>query len=264
MLVPLVPQRPGVEGSLGVRKGHLVVVAGEGDGHLEGVQGDAGVAVGPADEVLEGLFLGLGLLVREPPLEERADRVGRQGLQPEEARAREKRGVDLEVRVLGGGPDQHQQPLLHRRQEGVLLGLVEPMDLVKEQNRPFALFGQPAPGPFHHLPHVLHPCRHRRQRLERPARGPRDQLGQRRLPRPGRPPQDHRRHPVRLDQPPQRPSRPQQVLLADHLVERRRSHPGRQRRLPAKPLLQGGPEQVLGHSRDPRRLINWWGYATPK
>src|SRR5918999_1812623 len=46
------------------------------------------------------------------------------------------RRVHLEVGVLGGGAHQHHEPLLHGRQQRVLLGLVEAMDLVEEEDRP--------------------------------------------------------------------------------------------------------------------------------
>ena len=41
-------------------------------------------------------------------------------------------------------------------QQRVLLGLVEPVDLVEEQDRALALLAQPVPGALDHLPHVLH------------------------------------------------------------------------------------------------------------
>ena len=48
---------------------------------------------------------------------------------------REQRRVDLEVRVLGRRADQGQEPLLHGRQQRVLLRLVEAVDLVQEEDR---------------------------------------------------------------------------------------------------------------------------------
>jgi hypothetical protein len=44
-------------------------------------------------------------------------------------------GVQLELRVFGGGADQKDGAILHMRQEAVLLGLVEAVDLVDEQQR---------------------------------------------------------------------------------------------------------------------------------
>ena len=50
--------------------------------------------------------------------------------------AREERGVELEVRVLGRRADQRQEALLDAGQQRVLLGLVEAVDLVEEEDRP--------------------------------------------------------------------------------------------------------------------------------
>ena len=54
------------------------------------------------------------------------------------ARARQKRRVQLERRVLGGGADQRDGAVLHDRQEGVLLRAVEAVDLVDEEERALA------------------------------------------------------------------------------------------------------------------------------
>jgi hypothetical protein len=49
--------------------------------------------------------------------------------------ARQQRRVDLERRVLGGGADEGEQARFDMRQEGVLLGLVEAVHLVDEDQR---------------------------------------------------------------------------------------------------------------------------------
>ena len=53
------------------------------------------------------------------------------------------RRVDLEVGVLGRRADERDRAVLDVGQEGVLLGLVESMDLVEEQDRPRAIQGDP-------------------------------------------------------------------------------------------------------------------------
>ena len=58
----------------------------------------------------------------------------RERLQHEHAGAREQRAVDLEAGVLGGGADEGDGAVLGRRQEAVLLRLVEPVDLVDEED----------------------------------------------------------------------------------------------------------------------------------
>jgi len=133
VVVALVAQGAGVEGGLGLGQGHVGHPArrGQGDRHLEGVQGGAGVTVGPVHQVVEGIVVGRGPLRVEAPMKQDADRVRRQSVQAEQARARQQGGVDLEVRVLGGGSDQREQAVLHVGQEGVLLRLVEAVDLVE-------------------------------------------------------------------------------------------------------------------------------------
>ena len=49
--------------------------------------------------------------------------------------ARQQRGVHLEVRVLGGRADQRAGALFHGRQQGILLCLVEAVDLVEKEDR---------------------------------------------------------------------------------------------------------------------------------
>ena len=58
-----------------------------------------------------------------------------QRLKDEHAAPRQQGRVDLERRVLGRRADQGDGPVLDGRQEGVLLGLVEAMDLVDEEDR---------------------------------------------------------------------------------------------------------------------------------
>src|SRR5439155_18327597 len=76
-----------------------------------------------------------------------------------------------------------------------------------------------------------------------------DEAGQRGLARARRPPEDHRRQRVGLDERPQRPARAEQLLLADHLVERPRAQPRRQRGLRRQLLLERGPEEVAHRNR---------------
>ena len=59
-----------------------------------------------------------------------------EGLERQDPGPRQQGGVDLERGVLGRGPDEGDGPVLDGRQQGVLLGLVEAVDLVDEQDRP--------------------------------------------------------------------------------------------------------------------------------
>ena len=57
---------------------------------------------------------------------------------------------------FGRGPDQYKDSGLHRRQQGVLLGLVEPVDLIEEQDRAPAMRSQPLLGFLNYLPNIFH------------------------------------------------------------------------------------------------------------
>ena len=132
---------------------------GQGDRALEDVERGPCVAAGEPDEVLERV-VGEGdaavrterpgqpaLLVIERPPDDDRDLVVGQRLEAPDAHPRQEGGVDLEVRVLGRRPDQRDRPVLDVRQQGVLLGLVEAMDLVEEEDGPRARAARAAPAP---------------------------------------------------------------------------------------------------------------------
>ena len=63
--------------------------------------------------------------------------IGRpETFQDQHLRPAQKRRVQLERRVLRGGTDQHNGAVLHMRQKPVLLGFVEAVNFVDEQQRP--------------------------------------------------------------------------------------------------------------------------------
>jgi hypothetical protein len=73
----------------------------------------------------------------------------------------EKRGIDLEGGVLGGRADENDPPAFHMGEKGVLLGLVEPVNLVHEKDRPAPAL-RPLQGRLvQHLPDLLYPGEHR-------------------------------------------------------------------------------------------------------
>ena len=74
------------------------------------------------------------MLLGQRPLDDDPQLLLAERLEPVDAEAGEKRRVELVVRVLGGRPDEHDRPVLDVRQERVLLCLVEPMQLVDEQD----------------------------------------------------------------------------------------------------------------------------------
>ena len=100
---------------------------------------------------------------------------------------------------------------------------------------------EPLAGPRQHLAHVPDGGRHGRQLLELRAGRVGDDPRERRLARAGRAVEHERRHAVGLDREPQRPARPDHVLLADELVERLRPQPPRERR----DLVQPPPGRLV-------------------
>ena len=69
-----------------------------------------------------------------------------EAVEGEDAGAGEEGGVELEGGVLGGGADQHDGAVLHQREEGVLLRLVEAVDLVDEEQGAAAVLAAEAGG----------------------------------------------------------------------------------------------------------------------
>ena len=67
-------------------------------------------------------------------LEEGEDFVFGEGVEGVDAAAGEQRGDDFEGGVLGGGSDEADRAVLDVGQEGVLLGLVEAVDLIDEED----------------------------------------------------------------------------------------------------------------------------------
>jgi hypothetical protein len=173
-------------------------------------------------------------------------------MQDEDLRSREQRRVDLERRVLGGGADEHDVAGLHARQEGVLLCLVEAVDLVDEHDRAPAGAAPPVLGRGHHLFDLLDAGEHGAERHEARLRELGDHPGQRRLAGAGRTPEDDRLQHVALDGEAQRRAGRQDVFLADDVVERAGTHalgercPAPDSRAAgAKPSSSGSPNRPL-------------------
>ena len=104
------------------------------------------------------------------------------------------------------------------------------MDLVDEQDRPAAEAAPRLFGFRHDGADFLDAGQHRAERDEVRAGDVRDQARQRRLAGAGRAPQNDRLQLIAIDGEPERPSRPDQRVLADELVERARPHALGQRR----------------------------------
>ncbi len=215
---------------------------------LERVQRRARVpARAPGDELDDLVGRRPADLLQRPPQQPR-DVVLRELVQLVDLGARDQGRVDLEVRVLGGRADEHDQAFLDRGQQRVLLGLVEAVDLVQEEDRVAAVAAALA-GAGDHLAHLRPPGLDGGELLE----GRVGVLGghprERRLAGPGRPVEDHRVRLAGLDRGPQRARRAEQVGLADELLERPRAHARGQRQVGRRGL--GAPGWIVGHVEEP-------------
>ena len=165
------------------------------------------------------------------------------GFEPEDPQARQERGVDLEVGVLGRGADEGHDAVLDVRQQGILLGLVEAMDLIDEEDAGRATAVDPLPRPCHGGAHLLDAARRGREDVEGRVHGLRQQPCQRRLARSRRTPEHHRDEAPALDHAAQGAALADERLLAHELGQAGGAHPGRQRHVPAV-----GPQRQALHT----------------
>src|SRR5215470_6894057 len=112
----------GYRGLQGVVSGARIAVREDSDLPQQIVRNDHWLAP-------EALFL-----ILQGAIEEGDNLVGRKGREHVDLGTGKQCRVDLERGVLRGGADQHHVATLHIGQEGVLLSLVEAMDLVNEED----------------------------------------------------------------------------------------------------------------------------------
>src|SRR5262249_22457220 len=112
-------------------------------GEFYRVQQPARVAAAGADQMLLRVVvdhqIGLGqsaLGIVDRAVEDRPQMLFLERLELESGETRKQRRVDVEGRVLGGHSDQDDLAALYGRKQDVLLGAVEMMDLVDEEQGP--------------------------------------------------------------------------------------------------------------------------------
>ena len=125
--------------------------------------------------------------VAQRPVDDGAHVVVGERLQAEDAQPRQERRVDLEVGVLRRRADERDDALLDVRQQGVLLGLVEAVDLVDEEDRGAAAAVDPVARLGDRGAHLLDAAGGRREHVETRADRLRQQSRERRLAHPGGP-----------------------------------------------------------------------------
>ena len=108
---------------------------------FEGVVGDAGVAIGIGGDAEKDVVGGIEMRVTkaafgisEGAVEEIDDLRGGEGIENVDLGAGEERGDDLEGRIFGGGADEEDVAGFNVRQEGVLLGFVEAVNFINEDD----------------------------------------------------------------------------------------------------------------------------------
>ena len=146
-----------------------------------------------------------------------------QRLEHIDAAARQKRRDDLERRILRSRADQANVALFDVRQERILLGLVEAVNLVDENDGARSILSRPL-RIGHDLLDFLDAGQHRGELDELRLGHACDDLRQRSLTRPRRTPEDERADIVALQLGTQRLPGRDQVLLANKLIQRPRPH----------------------------------------
>ena len=143
------------------RPGHRLVGRDVGDGGagghhgLEQAEGCPGIALAHLGQgfhcLVRKLDFGRGkaFLCHQSPPQQGSDVRSGQLFQDEQPGAADEGAVHLETGVLRGGPDEGDVAALHPGQQGVLLGLVEAMNLVQEQDGALAR-GPPKLGRLAH------------------------------------------------------------------------------------------------------------------
>ena len=210
---------------------------GERDRSFEHVERRSRVATGEPDEVIEGLLAERHASVRP----ERASQTSsssssaRRTTVPTSssvsASRRQTRIRDSSAEFTSKygfsvvAPIKRDRAVLDMGQQRVLLRLVEPMDLVEEQDGPRTVQGQPFLGLGDRRADIGDAGHDRGHRRELGPDLPREQPGEARLPGAGWSPQQQRREMAPGDAPAQRSALADEVLLSDELVERPRPHP---------------------------------------
>ena len=211
---------------------------------LEDLERRTGVASRAPRDQREWLLRDVRVELPRAARQDHLELVLRERGQLDHGAARQQGRVHLEVRVLGRRPDQRHEPVLDRVQHGVLLPLVEAVDLVDEEDRPQPVPPEAVSSARDDRPHVVHARGHRRELLERRAGPVGHDPGDRRLPRAGRPEQDHRGWAVLLDGEPERRALTEDVALSHEALERRGAHAHGQRCVLGLPRGCGFREEV--------------------
>ena len=137
-------------------------------------------------------------------------------------------------------------------EEGVLLGLVEAVDLIDKEDGLAAACRLMRPGLLDDLADLLDPGEHGRKKDELGLGGVGENGGQRGLARSGRTPEHQRGNTAAVDELAQQLAFSHQVFLADELRKPRRPHPFRQGNMGGRRLHGRGSIPHNGRDEQPR------------
>src|SRR5215469_2339121 len=197
---------------------------------FEGVVGGAGVAVGERGDAKEDVFGDFDRFVAEAAVlvsEGAAEQVDdlRRGERFEDVHlgAGEKRGDDFKGGIFGGRTNESDMAGFDVRKKGILLGFVEAMDLVDEDDGAVA-GARLVFGGGHDVLDFLDASKDRTERDEICVRDASDEARERSFATAGRSPEEHRADVVAFDLQAQRLSWTEKLFLPDELVELARPH----------------------------------------
>ena len=214
-----------------------LIAAGERkDADLQCVQRAAGVAVADVGQEVERFRLHFDLLVTQAALAvvqrpvEQGEDVGLvERPELEDLAAADQRRNQRKERIGRRRPDETDDALFHVGQQHVLLGAVEAVQFVDEQEGPCPVGCQAVAGRVENCPHLLHAGRGGIQRSELAPGVTGDDLRQCRLAGARRAVEHDGTEPIGFEHPPQQLAFTHEVPLTDELLEVERPHAGRQR-----------------------------------
>ena len=228
------------------------VVARQRHRPFQAVERHPGIPLRPLDQHVPGLRRHLQggvpqspAAFRQSPVHHPRERVLGQRMHDADPATGEQRRDQLEGRVLGGGADEGQQPRLHVRQEGVLLGLVEVVDLVHQEHHRDGASLQP-PGVREDFPELAGAGAYRGELDAVRLAGIGQEPGQGRLAAARRTPEDDGLEPAGVGHAAQQLAGTEEVLLPQHLAQAGGPHALRQGCVLPGAAGTGGVEQFHG------------------
>ena len=168
---------------------------------------------------------------------------------------RQKRAVQLEARIFRRGADQRHHAAFDEGQEAVLLGPVEAVDFVDEEQRALTHLAARF-GTVERRAKLLHAQEDRADCLELKPCAFGQKPRNRRLAGPRRAPKDDRGEALCRQHPRQGALRPNQVVLPHHIGQRLRAQPVGQR--PGRAIGEASGVEQVRHQRLSRRARPMW------